>query len=328
MSLNKNSLLKYEAGQDPQGKVSMTDSGDKIMFTTSLKPWSKKSGSEYDVKPDGVATGGKVTPAISGSDDVVDATALTCYLLGILTSVSAGTDLALTRGATTNTHIINSVTVNSSGSLAVVAGTATTAHSDTRGAAGGPPFIPVGSIEIAQVKFTAIASAPVTAEEVYDVIGTHLERYDFPGWSEDPATGKITFDSALPASHTASVAKNVTIDFSTPIFAPLSIAGDFKPSSNSHSVSSESYYNNKTLGSVSTSLSQGSFIAKLNDGITDALIKLANEVLWFQYFQNKNRSPYILDQGILGVDLDYAATDHPTANCTISAEEEHVKVEQ
>ena len=64
------------------------------------------------------------------------------------------------------------------------------------------------------------------------------------------------------------------------------------------------------------------------DGITDALIKLANEVLWFQYFQNKNRAPYILDQGILGVDLDYAATDHPTANCTISAEAEHVKVEQ
>lgn len=327
MSLNKNSLLMYEAGQKPQGKVAMTDSGDKIVFSSALKPWSKRSEFEYDVKPDGLDTGGGTIPAVSGSNDVVDVAALACYLAGILTSVSAGTDLALTRGATTNTHMINSITVTSAGALAVVAGTATTAFSETRGAAGGPPFIPVGSIEIAQVRMTSITAAPITASEIFAVPGTHQERSDFPGWEEDPASGKITFDEALPDSHTGNVAKGVYVDYSIPSFAPISIAGDFKASSNSQSVSSENYYNNKTLASVTESLGQGSFIAKLKDGITDPIVKLEGEVLWFKYFQNKNRTPHILDQGILGIDTDFSATDHPTANCTISAEQAHVKVD-
>jgi len=328
MALNKNALLEYEAGQNPQGKVSMINSGDAKKFTTNLSPWSKKSGMEFDVKPDGLATGGAVTAAVSGSNDVVDVAALTCYLLGVKISVSAGVDTAISRAAT-NVASISSITINSGGSIAVVKGTdsADATFSETRGAAGGPPFIPVGSIEVAQVRTASNTAAPIASSEIYSVVGTHTEKSDFPGWDEDPANGAVNFDSALPLSHTGSLPKNVTIDFSTPIFAPLSIAGDFKPSANSHSVSSESYYNNKTQGAVTTSLGQGSFIAKLNDGITDALAKLANETLWFRFFPNKNKAPHILDQGILGIDQDFGATDHPTASCTISAEAEHIKVE-
>jgi len=329
MSLNKNAQLKFEAGQNPRGITAMTDSGDMLTFNTAaLKPWSKKSGFEYSVTPDGVATGGNVSPGVSGSNDVVDVTALTCYLAGVLTSVSAGADKAVTRAAT-DVACINSITINSSGVITVVKGTdsADATFSETRAAAGGPPLIPVGSIELAQVRMASNTAAAVTAAEIYAVVGTHREKYDFPGWEENPADGEITFDSVLPQSHTGAIPKGVFNDFSTPIFAPISIAGDYKPSSNSHSVSSEPYYNNKTLGSVSTSLGQGSFIAKLNDGVTDAIVKVKNENLWFQFFPNKNKSPYWLDQGILGIDLDFGATDHPTANCTISAENEATRVE-
>ena len=63
--------------------------------------------------------------------------------------------------------------MDSSGAYAVVAGTATTAFSETRGASGGPPFIPVGSVEVAQVRFDLITSAPITADEIFAAPGVH-----------------------------------------------------------------------------------------------------------------------------------------------------------
>jgi len=329
MAINKNARLEFEAGQKPQGITLMTDSGDGKKFTTPLSPWSKKEGSEYEVTPDGVLTGGAIVPAISGANNLVDIAALSCYLAGVSTPVAAANDTAITR-AVADVACINSVTVTSLGAIAVIKGTdsADASFSEIRGGAGGPPFIPVGSIEVGQVRVASNVAAAIAANEIHTVHGTHTERSTFPGWEENAANGSVIFDDTLPSIHTGSVRKGVAIDYSIPSYAPIPIAGDYKPSSNSHNVSSESFYDNKTVGSTTTTLGQGGFTAKLIDGITDAIVKLANENLWFRFFPNKNKPSHILDQGILGIDQDFSATDHPTANCTISAETEHVKVEQ
>lgn len=322
----ENALLKYESGRTFTPMTAMTDSGDHTLFTSAASLWSGRSGSTPNVKPNGLATGGAVIPAVAAGNNNVDVAALTCYLAGVKTTVAADTDVACTRPATAVSKV-NSITVNSSGAIAVVVGTdgATTAFSATRGAAGGPPYIPVGSIEIAQVRFTDDTAAPVLETEIYDVPGTHQELYQQPIWTENRKAGTIEFAAALPLIHTGDLPKGVYVAYYEPIFADIPIASDFVPSANSHTVNSKQYYG-VTRGSVSSSLGQGSFTAVLNDGINDPILQEIDQTIFFQFFPDRYQDSYILDQGKLGIKETYPPGDDITAACTISASEKHTKV--
>jgi hypothetical protein len=312
-----NAKLQYEAGQEISSMAAMTDTGDHKTFEiTGVAPWSGKSGYEPKIYPDGLETGGVVTPG-TGNDNVSVA-ALTCYLAGVKTTVSADASVAVTRP--TGAKNINSITISAVGEIVVIPGTDGSAFTATRDAAGGPPLIPVGSIEIAQVKLSSATPAPVEASEIFQVPGTSLERYDYPVWTEDNYNGKITFASALPAIHESSPSayKGVYAEVYEPVFADLEPTSDFVPAETAHSVSSKQVYGG-VIGSSSETLNQGSFIAYLKDGITDPIIGLKNQVLFFKYFSDRNRMPYILIQGKLGVGRTFPAGDNLQATCTISA---------
>ncbi|MDX9819496.1 MAG: hypothetical protein RBT16_11320, partial [Desulfococcus multivorans] len=278
----ENAKLQYEAGQELNAMAAMVDAGDHKEFSvTGVSLWSQRSGYEPEIYPDGLATGGAVT-AGSGND-TVSVSALTCYLAGALTSVAADASAELTRpsgGTPANTHNISSITINSGGAIAVVKGEDGTSFSSTRGAAGGPPLIPAGSVEIAQVKLSSATPAAVTQSEIYQVPGSSQERYDYPVWAEYPMTGKIVFASALPAIHEGSPAtyKGVYAEVYEPVFADLEPVSDFVPPENSHSVNSTQVYGG-TIGSSSSSLNQGSFKVFLKDGVTEPIIALKNETL-------------------------------------------------
>lgn len=332
MPTAENAILYYEAGQDPTAMVELSDSGDHAIFNSAANFWSNRSGYEPVVRPNGLITGGAVSVADSGSNDVVDVAALTCYLAGVSTSVSAAADQAVTRGVT-DPYIINSVTITSAGAIAVVTGTEGTAFSETRGAAGGPPWIPTGSIEIAQVRLSSLTAAAVTADEIFQVVGTHLERWDYPTWNEkriritDQVVGYagVEFISALPLIHsddagTTTAGKEVYAEYYEPILAELSNAEDFVPPENSHSVSSKQVYGG-TVGASSSTLGQGSFIFYPSDGVTDNLIKLAGEILLFKFKPNRLKNPYVICQGKLGIAPTYPAGDNLSVSATISAEE-------
>ena len=123
----ENGLLKYEGGQTLVSMVALTDSGDHKTMNSASTRWSNRSGYEPDVKPDGLATGGAVIPAVSGTNDLVDTAALTCYLAGVLTSVNASTDETILRGTGADTYRKSSVQVDSAGAIDIVAGTDHTA---------------------------------------------------------------------------------------------------------------------------------------------------------------------------------------------------------
>jgi hypothetical protein len=196
-----------------------------------------------------------------------------------------------------------------------------------RGAAGGPPLIPVGSIEIAQVKFTASASGMIASSEIFQVPGSSQERYDYPVWNEDPFTGRITFASALPSIHVGSPAtiKAVYAEVYEPIFADVDPVVDFVPPETTHSVSSTPVYGG-AVGASSESLGQGSFRAFLKDGVSDALVGLKNQILFFKLFPDRNKAAYLLTQGKLGISRTFPASDNIAAVCTISATEKTVEV--
>jgi hypothetical protein len=316
MATAENAKLNYEAGQSSVAMGALTDSGDSTTFTSSASLWSGRSGFTPDVLPNGVLTGGAVTA--STSNDQVSVAALTLNLNGVATSVAAGT-VSVTRPATNVAKVV-SITVNSSGSLVEVAGTSATNTTfvETRGAAGGPPYIPVTSVEIAQVRVTSSTAALVESTEIFQVVGTHLERADFPIYDINYDEGSVTFTSAIAQNHTGDTAKGVYAAYAEPIFAEVGLASDFVPPETSHSVTSTQVYNS-TIGSSSSTLGQGSFTAYLQTGVDDAMVTLKNETLWFQFYPDRYKSGYILAQGKLGISRTFPAGDNISAACTISA---------
>lgn len=326
MATAENAKLEYEAGQNATAMSALTNSGDSTTFTSAATLWSGKSGYTPVVRPNGLLTGGAVIPAVAAGNNNVDVAALTCNLAGVVTSVAADTDVAITRPATAVSKVC-SVTVNSSGAIAMVAGTdgSTTAFVETRGAAGGPPFIPVGSIEIAQVRVTSDTAAVITAAQIYAVVGTHVEMANYPLFNIDYTAGSVEFLAALPAIHTGSLPKGVYASYASPIFSEISLASDFKPPETTHSVSSTQIYGT-TLGSTSQTLGQGAFTAYLEDGVSDALVGEKNSLLWFRFYPDRYKTPYMLTQGKLGISRTFPAGDSIQAACTISATSEAIEV--
>jgi len=339
MSTAENARIDYECGQDSVAMTALTDQGDHKDFRGPDPLWSGKAGFSPNVKPDGLATGGAVTPGTA--DDTVDVAALTCYLSGVLTSVNADPANAVVRPAASpaGLKVKHSITVTSAGAIAVVAGVDGATFSATRGAAGGPPYILPDSIEIAQVWLTDDAAAPVTADEIKQVVGSSCERYDYPTWEEAKfnvdagiiGNAGIVFASALPMSHSIASpetpeTKQVFAEYYEPVFTDVPKSSDFVPPETSYTTSSKKIYG-ATLGATSSSLNQGSFTAYLQDGISDGILGLKGDVLFFKFYQSKfNSLPYLLSQGILGVSRQFPAGDQIVAACTISPETAAVEV--
>lgn len=330
MPNSENAKLEYEAGQVPVAMTALTDQGDFLTFKSTAPIWSGRAGSAPDVKPNGVATGFAVTVAASASDDVVDVAAGTLYLAGVLTSVGADADLSIPRPAVSDYQKI-SITVNSGGALAVVEGAEHTAFSTTRGANGGPPWIPTGSVEIAQIWYDSQVSAAVAAAEIKQTPGVYREMYLYPTWSvvyaavENGILGYagVTFDSALSEIHSddagsTTAGKLVYASYSTPDFAEMVDAYDFVPPENSHTITSKQVYG-RTKGSKASNINQGTFSVDLQDGISDNVLQFVNDFLWFRFYQNRLNTPYILTQGYLGIGPSFPAGDEVSAACTLSA---------
>lgn len=325
MANAENAKIQYEGGQSQSPMAALTDSGDQTTFESGAALWSRRTGFEPAVRPDGLITGGTIIPAAAGSDNTVDVSAGTAYVGGSEVSFSAETGLTLTRAVSSNTNIIHSITVDGSGTVATTAGTGGTSFTETRGSAGGPPLIAATRIEIGQVRLTGTAAAPVTDGNIFQVVGVHQERYDFPIYEVDYRNGNVVFNSALQQIHTGPAPKKVYASYAEPIFADVPKGSDFVPSETSHSVSSTQIYGT-TLGSTSSTLNQSTFTAYLNDGISDGLVKLKNEILWFKFFPNKFQSGYILEQGKFGISRTFPAGDEIQASCTISPESAGVEV--
>jgi hypothetical protein len=291
--------LYYEAGQTPYVMAALT-STDRMIFSGAAAPWSRKSGYAPVIRPDGIITGGIVTPAASGANNQVDVSAGSAYVAGALVSWGTITNLACSRAADDDTHRQTAIVV-AAGSPYVTAspGVDHTGFATVRGDPGAPPVITVAQIEIAHVKFTAKADAPVTPDQIHQ---------------------------ALNGSHTGGAAKNVYASYAVPVFAQVGRSKDFKPPRNSHSVSSEQLYDERTLGSTSRSIQQGSFTAYLEDGVSDGLAQNDGQTLWFKFFPDQYRGAYLMAQGTLGLDMSYPANGNIMAACTISAEDVATKV--
>lgn len=331
-----NAKILIEAGQILKPYAVMTDSGDHKVFTIAGGPvFSGKSGFTPTVRPNGIHSGRNLLSPHADNNKVTIA-GFTAYLAGVLVTIAATTG-TITRPAT-DVAKVNSITLKSDESIEVLPGTDGTgsAFSEDREAAGGPPYIPPGSIEIGQVRVTAAADGIILSSEIFQVIGQHAEYSNYPifrvnntGDGEYASVSAkknsfVEFESALPLIHTADVPKGVYLQYYTPVLAALGRVFDFVPVEKSHSVGSKQYYRG-SIGTMSESLGQGSFTAIMDDNITDLLVSEKNQILTVKFFQDENLAPYILTQGKIGLKRSFPAADQNQATVTLSAEEPSVE---
>ena len=326
MPTAKPALTQYEAGEVFVDFEALSDHGDNTIFNSINSLFSEMSGYTPSVIPDGVISGFKITPTT-----VVDQVAVAagkCYLAGAEDDISAALTETVVRAASTDTHMINSVQVTSVGAISIVTGTDGTAFSEVRDAEGGPPLILVGSIEVGQVRLTAdtTGSAVVLASEIKQVVGTHQERWDSPGWnitygqapSKVLGLAGIVMDTALPLSHTGAIPKGVYTSYYTPTMADIPKSADFVPPSSSHSVTTEEYYSGEDAY-TSTSVGQGSLTVKLTDGISDGIMGRLNNILCFRFYPDRLKDPYILCRGLIGGPPNFPMAAGINVKLTISA---------
>lgn len=321
-----NAMLEYEAGQEFVAfDAPLTNSGDDQNFSAPDALWSGYEGKEPVIRPNGLVSGGVISP---GAANQVAVSAAKAFIEGVLVEVAGDSALAISRGADANTHLINSVVIqwDSGTSAYIFAVEANAAHTEfvaDRGAsAGQAPLIGVDDIEVGMLYLTTVGSAAVASSEIFQMPGVHQERYDYPIWDEDWVKGEVNFAVALPSIHTGSVTKRTYAQYYTPIMVEQQNAADFVPSETSHSVSSTPVYGG-AVGSSSASLGQCSFNARLQNGVTDNILKQKNKTIWTRFYPDKyDDEKYILTQGKLGVSRTFPAGDNIQANFTLSSSQE------
>jgi len=317
--------------------VALTDQGDNQEFRSAAALWSGQSGKAPDIKPNGLKSGGVITPEVGATNDEVDISECKVFLAGVETTVSAVAGQAIVRPSV-STHQIFSVTVTAAGAIAIVDGVEGTSFSEVRGAAGGPEYIDNDAVEIGQIRVSSQTPAAIAEAEIKQVPGTHLERYDEPNWEIEYASVEsgvlgyagIIFHSALPAIHsedagTTVAGKLVYAQYYTPTFIEIVDAYDFAPPANAHSISTTQVYG-RVKGSSSQTLNAGSFSVELKDGITDNLLRSIDKFIWFKFYQDRLNDPYVLSQGFLGAPVQFPAGANVVATCAIAAETAAVRV--
>ena len=312
----RDALVEVESSGTPISGQQLTANVDRTRFESNDGLWSRRAGSEPAVLPDGLINGGEIVA--TAANNQVSVTASMVNLSGLERAVTANNALTVARPIT-DPVLIHSITVNSSGDYEVVSGSEGTTITETRGATGGPPFIPVGSIEVGQVRLNGTAAAPVSAAEIFTAPGIHRARFDFPAFNIDFLEGAVDFSSELPQIHVGNETKQVFASYTTAVFTALPNASNFVPAEESVSVNSEQVYGN-TVASTNVTLNQGSFDVLLNNGLTDLIVQLRGQNLWFRFRQSRFQPANYVVQGILGIARQFPADNNISSSCTISPE--------
>ncbi len=319
-------LYDYEAMTDVDHKY--------FKVATEGRIFSMVGAQKPLIRPDGQLTGLKVKPAVSGGDDKVDLEKGTAWINGALVTLSAdATDLTITRGTTQN-YTIHSIDLTSAAAGAVVDGTEGASHTETRGAAGGPPLVPTSSIECGQVRVTNKTAAPITEDEIFSVPNQHRELASYPVATVHPmgidgilkGTALVEFSEELPLIHTGPVAKEVHARYYNPNFAQIPEASEFRPPRDTATQSEDSTYDGPRAA-TKWGRGTGSFNC-LHDGTGNAIImQVKGTTRAIKFYPDKYLSGHWLMMGSLGIADEYPAGANMRATVNLGAISEPIWVD-
>lgn len=176
--------------------------GNKI-YTSSTAFWARSEAGFPIVTPDGLCSGGAVSP--TNLDDEVTVAEGSAQIGGAAIAFSSATLSGLTRPVGAGTVVITAIHVDSTGTITATAGTEGAAGG-ARGAAGGPPYIPVDEVLLAYVTLSDTAAAPVASSEIDN---SAAERAPIPSFQINYVLGQIEFSSTQEAIHTGDTPRKV-----------------------------------------------------------------------------------------------------------------------
>lgn len=341
MAINR--ALYMETGTNQQAAEAMTPSSDNKMFSASYAPFAFSSG-DVEVLPYGIETGAVVTPSETNDELIVSAATVVMADHAAASStgrisVAADTALGVTRPASSNVRYV-AVVVNSAATpvFATISGTDNATFSDTVGAAGGPPYVPVDQILVALIKLSSNTAAVVSSSEILQYAAPTSgpisnERWDYPGWKDpilnfvDSVAGKVTFNAAISPAHTGDKPKRVIVKGYSAIMTRLQNVSTYSPPGLSVSSSSTDTFDG-TTAEVTQSVTDGSFeLSKLRDGIRDEVISMKGKRVLFQYFEDElETTKYLWSQGICVPSTTFEGKKSATASVTIGAQSDTVAV--
>lgn len=322
----ENGRLEMETSSTPLGIVLMDDLGDHQTFGVDGVD-TLSACNPRDVRPNGIIAGVNMgSPAASGANNAVDVATVVAMIKGIKTPVAAVAGQVIARPVGGDVAQISSVTVNEAGAVAVVTGAeaADAIFLATRGVAGGPPLIPVDSIELFQVRLNTQADAPITVEQIVHTTefaeAFEIDETGRGDHEENPLRRRahVRFGRVLPQIHTGPATRRVYIDARTPDYTEISKAADFTPAEESVSSSSSQHYGGVETDD-SVSLGQGKFKAKLNNGVSDMILASRKKVRTFRFFPDRDQPEHVVTQGKVATARTFPVASGIAADVTISA---------
>jgi len=321
--------LMMEAGGTYYPYEAMTKQSDdtKQYEVTAGRLFSRASNilgidQSYSVSIDGVVSGCRIIPAISGSDDVVDVLVGTINIAGVEVSCAGATDLAIARGA--SACIKYSILVSDAGVVSALAGTTFTSLSTTRGADGGPPLVTVGYVEIGQIWYISLTPAAVASTEIHMDPESHREYSIYPGWKYGNPTidddQKIELAIALMLNHTGPVSRVLYAQYYNPTFIKLDNVFDFKPPRSTYSGSDQKTYDEVARSSGNESYGDASFNILIDHNGDNILSRAAGDVRWFKFYPDRTKDNYILFCGRISYTDEYPQDNLMKASVTVVTE--------
>ena len=299
-------------------------------FTTDAEFLSGQEGLLPDVRLDGVISGLNLSPGTGYNS--VGYTEGSVYIKGVQVDVVAGTVTGLLRPTTSAQVRVTALTVDENGAVNKTVGTAGTT-SNTRGAAGAIPYLPVDEVLIGYITMTYYDGSASGAKAVVagEVNNETKERSTTPSvevlyhdGSGNSATevGAVAFASALPEIHAAAAAgpgtarRNVYCAYYEPGFEQLPNARDFDFDEDITTVKSKAYLDSSEEVALSTPMWSGRGTVYW-DKVNDVLSLIKNSIRWIKYFPDKDGTEYWAGRCVFKVSRAMPVEDTLNASITL-----------
>jgi len=300
-------------------------------YQTSVEFLSDQEDLQPIVRLDGVISGFSITP--SATYNGVEVGSGKMNLAGTVVEVASQAVYGIPRPLVSGNVRVSALTVDADGTITATSGTEGTTSS-TRGAAGGPPFLPVGENLIGYITATyygadASGSKLITSTEIDS---ESKERSTIPSvkviYHDGDGDNKTNYGcfetaTALPLIHAATGTgpgtsrRALYASFHEPSFEEVPDCKDFSFNDDIATIRSKAYRDGAEETALSTPSWSASFMAYWSQP-EDVLNIVRNSKRWIKVYPDEDETGHWAGRAVIKVSRSMPLED--TLNASISAE--------
>lgn len=281
---------------------------------------------QAEARLDGVLAGLSLTPG-SGFNEV-DISAGSVNVQGQVVEVSATTESGITRPTTLGQVLVTALTVDNAGAITATPGTEG-ATNTTRGAAGGPPFLPVDEVLIGYITATYYTGS-ASGEKILttgEIDSSSKEYAAIPSakivfHDEEQLVGVVEMANTLPLIHAATAAgpgtasRNVYASYYEPEFEEIPDAKDFSFTEDVSTYKSKAYKDASEETAIGTPSWSASFSAYFTT-VDDILNLVKNSKRWIKHYPDSSLAPHWSGISIVKVGRETPVENNMMASITL-----------